>query len=103
MIDTRASKQSTAGYRQYLAYQKNVTPIQLNKIKTRAVNVQCGIGTTFSIGLLLLDILIDIIEIHVIEADTSFLLCLEDMDKLNVYFNNLENVLIISTKSVPVI
>lgn len=32
-----------------------------------------------------------------------FLLCFKNIDKLNVYFNNLENVLIILTKSVSVI
>lgn len=45
---------------------------------------------------------IGIIKFHVVEADTSFLLCFEDMNKLNIYFNNFENVLIISTKSVLV-
>ncbi len=103
MIDTGASKRSTAGYGQYLAYKKNVTPIQVDKAKAGAVNVQFGIGSTSSIGSLLLDTPIGIIEFHVVEADTPFLLCLEDMDNLNVYFNNLENVLITSTKSVPVV
>ena len=75
----------------------------MDKSRAGAVNVQFGIGSTFSIGSLLLDTPIGIIEFHVVEADTPFLLCLEDMDKLNVYFNNLENVLIASTKSVPVV
>lgn len=39
IIDIRASKQSTAGYKQYLAYKKNVSPIKVNKAKTGAVNV----------------------------------------------------------------
>ena len=103
MIDTGASKRSTAGYGQYLAYKKHVTPIQVNKTKAGAINVQFGIGSTSSIGSLLLDTPIGIIEFHVVEADTPFLLCLEDMDKLNVYFNNLENVVITSTKSVPMV
>ncbi len=44
-----------------------------------------------------------IVEFHVVECDTFFLLCFEDTDKLNIYFNNLENLLIASTKSVPVV
>ncbi len=51
---------------------------------------------------MLLDTPIGIVEFHVFEADTPFLLYLEDMDKLNVYFNNLENLPITSLKSVPV-
>ena len=103
MIDTETSKQSTARYGQYLAYKKNITPIQVNKAKAGAVNVQYGIGSTSSIRSLLLDTPIGIIKFHVVKTETLFLLCLEDMDKLNVYFNNLENVLITSTKSVPVV
>ena len=75
----------------------------MDKSRAGAVNVQFGIGSTLSIGSLLLDTPIGIIEFYVVEAETPFLLCLEDMDKLNVYFNNLENVLIASTKSVPVV
>lgn len=103
MIDTRASKQLTAKYGQYLVYQKNIILIQVNKTKTGAVNVQFGIGSTSSIRSLLLDTSIGIIKFNVIEANTLFLLCFEDMEKLNVYFNNLENILIISTKLLPVV
>ena len=103
IIDTGASKQSTAGYGQYLAYKKNVTPIQVDKAKAGAINIQFDIGSISSIRLLLLNIPMGIIKFHVVEVDIPFLLCLEDMDKLNIYFNNLENVLITSTKSVPVI
>ncbi len=103
MIDTGASKRSIAGYRQFLAYTKKIKHVQVHKSRARAVNVQFGIGSTSSIGSLLLDTLIGIVEFHVVEADTSFLLCPEEIDKLNVYFNNLENLLIASTKSVPVI
>ena len=100
MIDTWASKRSTAGYRQFFAYKKKIKHVQVDKSKAGDVNVQFGIGFTSSIGSLLLDIPIRIIEFHVVEADTPFLLCLKDIDKLNVCFNNLENLLIASTKSV---
>ena len=69
-------------------------------MEAKAVNVQFGIDFTSSIRSLLLNTLIGIIEFHIIETDTLFQLCLEDIDKLNIYFNNLENVLITSTKSV---
>lgn len=81
----------------------NLTSIQVNTIKAGAVNIEFGIGSTSSIQSLLLDTSIRIIEFHVVEVDISSLICFEDIDKLNVYFNNLENILIISSKSVPVI
>ena len=103
MIDTGASRRSTAGCGKYLAYKKKIKHVRVDKSRAGAVNVQFGIGSTLSIGSLLLDTPIGIIEFYVVEAETPFLLCLEDMDKLNVYFNNLENVLIASTKSEPVV
>lgn len=49
MIDTGASKYSTAGYGQYLAYKKNHDDgIKINDSKAGAVNVQFGIGSTSS-------------------------------------------------------
>ena len=103
MNDTRASKQSTAGYGQYLVYKKNITPIQVNKTKARAVNVQFSNGSTSFIKLLLLDTPIGMIEFHIVKADIPFLLCFKYRDKLNVSFNNLKNILIRSTKLVSVI
>lgn len=103
MIDTKASKQWMARYKQYLVYKKTVTPIQILKTKARAVNIYFGIGSTLFIWSLLLNILIVIIEFYIVEANTSFLLYFEDIDKLNIYFKNLVNVLIILAKSVLVV
>lgn len=103
MINTRVSKQLITRYKQYLAYKKNVTLIQINKAEAWTINVYFDIGFTFSIKSLLLDIPIGILKFYIIEADTFFLLYLKDIDKLNVYFNNLKNILIILTKLVPMI
>ena len=103
MIDTKTSKRAIAGYGQLIAYKNKIKHVQMDKWKAEAVNVQFGIGSTSSIGFLLLDTPIRIVEFHDVEADDSFLLCREDVDKLNVYFNNLENLLIASIKSVPVV
>jgi hypothetical protein len=43
------------------------------------------------------------IPFHIVRADTPFLLCLADMDELQVYYNNLKNVLITHTKEVLVV
>lgn len=79
MIDKGASRQSTARYGQYFAYKKKIKHVQGDKSRAGAINVQFGIGSIFSIGSLLLGTPIEIIEFHVVEADTLFLLCLKDM------------------------
>src|SRR5450432_3776685 len=67
------------------------------------VNVQFGIGNTTSIGSIDLHTLIGIVQFYVMEADIPFLLCLADMDTLQVYYNNLRNVIVTKTKDVPVV
>ncbi|SLM34183.1 integrase core domain protein [Lasallia pustulata] len=97
MIDTGASKRSTAGYGQYLAYKKiNNIPVDISK--AGAVHVQFGIGSTSSIGSIIINTPVGRIEFHIVKADTPFLLCIADMDNLKVYYNNLENVLVTPTK-----
>ncbi len=72
MIDTGASKQSTAGYGQFLAYKKRIKHVQVDKSSARAVNVQFGIDFTSFFGSVLLDTPIGIVEFHVVEANTLF-------------------------------
>ena len=47
-----------------------------------AVNVQFGIGSTTLIGLVAVKTPISLVDFHVVKADTPFLLCLTDMDRL---------------------
>ena len=103
MIDIGASERSTERYGQFFAYKKKIKHVHVDKSRAEAVNVQFSIGSTYSIGSLLLDTLIGIVEFYIVEADTPFLLCIKDIDKLDVYFNNLENLLIASTKSVSAV
>ncbi|RKF65906.1 hypothetical protein OnM2_001033, partial [Erysiphe neolycopersici] len=107
LIDTGASLRSTAGYGQYLAYkQLNGTTnnnIELDTSKTGLVNVQFGIGSTSSLGSITIDTPLGLIEFHVVNADIPFLLCLYDMDRLQVKLDNLNNVLLQGDKSFPVV
>jgi len=43
------------------------------------------------------------IQFYIIHVDTPFLLCLADIDRLQIYYNNLKNVVITRTKEVPVV
>jgi hypothetical protein len=98
MIDSKASVRSIVDYEQYLAFIKN-TSIKLNSIKVEAINVQFEIRSILSIELLIIDISFALVKFHVIKADTSFLLSLADMNRLKVYFNNIENILFMIIKN----
>src|SRR5271167_2038900 len=43
------------------------------------------------------------VQFHIVNASTPFLLCLADMDKLQVYYNNIQDVLVTRTGEVPVV
>ena len=93
VIDTGASKRSTAGYRQYKALASN-TNLPLDTSKQGMVYVQFGIGATSSIGSITVSTPIGEVEFHVVNVDTPFLLCLADMDRLGVYYNNVKDLLV---------
>ena len=50
MIDTGASKHSTAGYGQFMAYIRDIKYMTINISKAGAIHVQFGIGSILSIG-----------------------------------------------------
>jgi len=51
-------------------------------MQTGAVNVQFGIGLTVLIRLVVVKTLIGLVNFYIVKADTPFLLCLADMDRL---------------------
>jgi len=100
--DTGAAEVSTAGHNQYEALKK-IQDVKLNRKRAGEANIRFGIGTSTSIGTVDVSTPIGIITFHVLDADTPFLLCLGDMDKLDVKFDNLENLLIQGGRKVPVV
>lgn len=103
MIDTGASIHSTAGYGQFLAYQKYNPNTSIDTSTKGAINVQFGIGSITSMGSAIISTPIGSIEFHVVQADTPFLLCLADLDRLNVYYNNVTNSLVMKDRTISVI
>ena len=93
MIDTEILAYSTINYEQFLAYNKIIETI-INSIKTKIINVQFNIKLILFIKFIIITTFIDQIKFHVIKTDTFFLLCLIDFDRLNVYYNNINNTLI---------
>jgi hypothetical protein len=51
-------------------------------MQTGAVNVQFGIGSTVSIRLVKVKTPISPVNFYIVKADTPFLLCLADIDRL---------------------
>jgi hypothetical protein len=65
--------------------------------------VQFGVGYASSIGSAIVHTPIGDVQFHVVEPNTPFLLCLADMDSLQVYFDNVQDMLIRPTGKVPVV
>ena len=65
--------------------------------------MQFGIGIATSIRTTDVVTPIGKIQFYIIYTDTPFLLCLVDIDRLQIYYNNLRNVVITHTKKVPVV
>ena len=97
VIDTGTSRWSTAGYEQYLAYEKTHSE-RIDTSRAGMARIQFGIGSTSSIGSVTIKTPIGVfiggIGFHVLETDTPFLLCIDDMDALGVYYNNVDNMLV---------
>jgi len=51
-------------------------------MQTGAVNVQFGIGLTILIRLVKVKTPISLVNFYIVKADTPFLLCLADIDRL---------------------
>ena len=83
IINTGASKKSTVGYGQYLAYKTTVNDnMDINTMQTGAVNVQFGISLTVLIRSVKVKTPIGPVNFYIVKADTPFLLCLADIDRL---------------------
>lgn len=103
MIDTSVSKHSTAGNGQFMAYTRDIKNMTIHITKGGAIHVQFRTGLILSIGSIIIWTLIGHIEFHIIKADTPFLFCFTDMDQLGIYFNNIDNSLVIKSTRIPII
>ncbi|KHJ34719.1 hypothetical protein EV44_g3150 [Erysiphe necator] len=103
MIDTGATATSTAGYNQYLAYNK-LSNVNLDISTAGQASVRFGIGSAVSIGLVMVHMPLGLVEFHVIKVDTPFPMSIADLDRLGAYYNNVNDILVTKTsESLPVI
>jgi hypothetical protein len=87
MIDSGAAKPSTAGYSQFKAYSAK-TGVQLDTSTRGTITVRWGKGSSINLGSIHVPSPLGTITFHVMDSDTPFLLSLEDMDRLKVYYDN---------------
>ncbi len=93
LIDHDATDYSFENIEQFTILQRiSKTSLILNK--KRIISFRFDIDEIFSIDTINLKIFVDVITFHIVFVHTSFLLCLVDMNRLRLYFNNLINMLI---------
>jgi hypothetical protein len=105
MIDTGAAGKSTAGYSQYLAYQRTFDiNIPIDATTKDDVNATFGIGSASSIGSINIPTPIGTIEFHVVEVETPFLMSIKDMDAKGIMLDNLQDKLVkMSGDTIPIV
>jgi hypothetical protein len=91
MIDTRAAGKSTAGYNQYTAYEKLFRKTPIDTGQEGAVKATFGIGSTTSVGSITILTPIGQCELHIVNANTPFLLSLAKMDAKKITLDNVQN------------
>jgi hypothetical protein len=95
LIDTGAVEVLTAGYAQYLAYWKVAKNVIIDTSTAGAANIRFGAGELLkSLGLIDVKTPIGTVWFHVVEAMTSFLFCIKDLDQLKVYYDNTKDLFI---------
>jgi hypothetical protein len=93
LIDHDVANHFSKDIEQFTILQRiSKTFLTLNK--KRIISFRFDIDEIFSIDTIDLKIFVDVITFHIVLVHISFLLCLADMNRLRLYFNNLTNMLI---------
>jgi hypothetical protein len=103
MPDSGAAGVSIAGKPQFLALQKLNPSIELDTTAAGQYTIRFGKGEAISQGVVTVPTPIGSIPFHVVPANTPFLLCINDIDRIGVKLDNLKNVLIQGNKKIPII
>jgi hypothetical protein len=93
LIDHDAANFSSKSIEQFTILQRiSKTTLILNK--KRIISFKFNIDEILFIDIVNLKIFVDVITFHIVLVQTLFLLCLVDINRLRLYFNNLINMLI---------
>jgi hypothetical protein len=92
LLNCDAANRFTKDIEQFKALQL-INNVILNK-KTIKSSIKFDIDDTLILKFVELNISLKIITLHIVEINISFLLCLNDLNRLSIYFNNLINEMI---------
>ncbi len=92
LMNCETADRSTESIEQFKALQR-ISDVTLNT-KTIESSIRFDIDDTLILRSIELNIPLEIINFHIVEINTPFLLCLNDLNRLNIYFNNLINEMI---------
>ncbi len=90
LMNCDAARQSTTEIEQFTALQRLNDSIQLDKSIVES-KIQFDIDSISIMSTIKLNTSLKQLIFHIVEVNTPFLLCLVDLDRLDVYFNNLTN------------
>ena len=97
LLDIEIARTFISEYKQAQAYMREFNA-QLNVVFAESIIAYFEIKTTTSIKTLTIDSLINRIDFHMMQTNTSFLLCLQNMNKLRVYLNNLKDQIVLKNE-----
>ena len=90
MLNTEAARIFTTKYNQAQAYMRDFNA-KLDTTTTSNIKAYFGIKLVTFIGKLTIYSLVNRINFHIMQTNILFLLCLQDMNRLGIYLNNLKN------------
>jgi hypothetical protein len=103
MPDSGAAGVSIAGKPQVVALQKLDPIVSIDTSIAGNHKIRFGKGEAISIGTIQVGTPLGNITFHVLPTNTPFLYCLQDMDRMKVKLDNIQNMLVQSKKVVPIV
>jgi hypothetical protein len=94
LMNCDAAKRSIENIEQFKVFERiNNNDVKLNT-KTVESSIKFDINNTLILKFVELNISLEVVTFHIIKINISFLLCLNDLNRLSIYFNNLINQMI---------
>jgi hypothetical protein len=103
MLDNRAAEVSTTRKPQVVALQKLDPIVSVNTSIAGNYKICFGKGEVISIGIIQVSTPLGNIIFHVLPTNTPFLYCLQDIDRIKVKLDNIQNILVQNKKIIPIV
>jgi hypothetical protein len=103
MLDNRAAGVSIIGLPQVIILSKLDPTILVNSSIAGNYRIKFGAREVLFLGIIQVDTQLGNIMFHVLPTNTLFLFYLQDIDRIGVKLDNLQNILIQGNKTIPVV